>query len=49
MAERALELSRQHGQLAEAADMMEESFNKWPDLRGELEYWVKLWRKGMSV
>jgi serine/threonine-protein kinase len=49
MAQRAIELSRQHGQLAEAADMMEESFNKWPDLRGELEYWVKLWRKGMSV
>jgi serine/threonine-protein kinase len=49
MAERALELSRQPGSLAEAADMMEESFNRWPDLREELEYWVKIWRKGMSV
>lgn len=49
MADRALELARQHGRLPEAADMMEESFNKWPELREELEYWVKLWRKGMSV
>jgi eukaryotic-like serine/threonine-protein kinase len=49
MANRAIELSRQHGHLAEAADMMEESFNRWPELREELEYWVKLWRKGMSV
>ena len=48
MADRAIELSRQHGQLAEAADLMEESFNKWPELREELEYWVKLWRKGTS-
>ena len=29
--------------------MMEESFNRWPDLREDLEYWVKLWRKGVSV
>jgi serine/threonine-protein kinase len=49
MADRALELARQHGRLPEAADMMEESFNKWPELREELEYWVRLWRKGMSV
>jgi serine/threonine-protein kinase len=49
MADQALDLARQHGRLTEAADMMEESFNRWPELREELEYWVKLWRKGMSV
>jgi len=49
MAEYALKMSRQHRQLSEAADMMEEAFNRWPDLREEMEYWVKLWRKGMSV
>jgi serine/threonine-protein kinase len=49
MATRAIELSRQHGGLTDAADLLEESFNLWPELREEMEYWVKLWRKGMSV
>ena len=49
MASEALELARQHGRMAEAADLMEESFNRWPDLREEFESWVKLWRKGVIV
>ena len=43
----AIQLSRQMTRLAEAADMMEEAFNKWPHLREEHEYYVKLWRKGI--
>jgi serine/threonine-protein kinase len=49
LAARAVELSREHGRLSEAADLMEESFSHWPALRDEMEYWVKLWRKGISV
>ncbi|MGO4884405.1 MAG: serine/threonine-protein kinase [Bryobacteraceae bacterium] len=48
MADRAFELARQQGNLAEAADLLEESFNRWPALRDELDYWVKLWRKGIA-
>lgn len=43
----ALKLSRQPGRQAEAADLMEEAFNKNPTLRNEYEYHVKLWRKGV--
>lgn len=49
MAERALVLARGGGRLAEAADMMEEAFNKWPDLRKSYEYQLKLWRRGISM
>jgi eukaryotic-like serine/threonine-protein kinase len=47
MATQAVALSRQVGKLVEAADLMEEAFNKFPDLRDEYEYNVKLWRKGI--
>jgi len=41
----ALELSHQTSMLKEAADLMEEAFNKWPDLRDQYQYQVKLWRR----
>ena len=37
------------GRLNDAADMMEEAFNKWPDLRDKYEPQVKLWRCGISM
>ena len=43
----AIELARQAGKLVEAADLMEEAFNKWPALRDKHEYQVKLWRRGI--
>jgi serine/threonine-protein kinase len=48
MARQALELSRQVGRLKEAADLMEEAFNKWPPLRERHEYRLRLWRRGIS-
>jgi serine/threonine-protein kinase len=47
LAVEALKLSRQQGKLGEAADLMEEAFNKNPTLRNEYEYHVRLWRKGV--
>ena len=47
MMEQALRLSQQAGKLTEAADLMEEAFNKSPSLRAEKEYLVKLWRRGI--
>jgi Serine/threonine protein kinase len=49
MARRAVKLSRQSGQLTEAADLMEEAFNKWPAFREEYEARVRLWRCGISM
>jgi serine/threonine-protein kinase len=49
MSARAITLSKQASQLAEAADLMEEAFNYWPDLRQEYEYQVKLWRCGIIM
>ncbi len=49
MAARAIELARQTNKLVEAADMMEEAFNKWPDLRERHEYQLKLWRRGVCL
>lgn len=37
------------GRLAEAADILEEAFNKWPALRSEYEAQVKLWRRGIVM
>jgi serine/threonine-protein kinase len=48
MARGALELKRQ-GRLADAADAMEEAFNKWPDLRLRYAAQVRLWRCGISM
>lgn len=48
MARQALELKKQ-GRLADAADAMEEAFNKWPDLRQKYSPQVRLWRCGVSM
>lgn len=48
MAKQSIELKKQ-GRLAEAADLMEEAFNKWPNLRHKYEPQVKLWRCGISM
>ena len=48
MARQALELKKQ-GRLADAADAMEEAFNKWPDLRQKYAPQVRLWRCGVSM
>jgi serine/threonine protein kinase len=49
MVARALKLSRQAGKLVEAADLMEEAFNKSPGLRVEFASQLKLWRKGIVM
>jgi serine/threonine-protein kinase len=49
MVARAFELSRHPNKLPEAADLMEEAFNRWPDLREQYEYQLKLWRRGVSM
>jgi serine/threonine-protein kinase len=41
--------ARQAGRLAEAADLMEEAFNKSPELRQKYARHVKLWRCGISM
>lgn len=49
MSEQALSLAREGIRLNEAADLMEEAFNKWPDLRSKYEYQVRLWRRGLTM
>ncbi len=44
----AIELKKQ-GRLSDAADMMEETFNKWPDLRQKYAPQVRLWRCGIAM
>jgi eukaryotic-like serine/threonine-protein kinase len=41
--------AKQTGRLAEAADLMEEAFNKSPELRQKYAHQVKLWRCGISM
>jgi serine/threonine-protein kinase len=48
MVQKALK-SRQVGRLAEAADLMEEAFNKSPELRQKYAHQVKLWRCGITM
>lgn len=48
MAKKALSMKKV-GKLADAADIMEEAFNKWPDLRSKYASQVKLWRCGISM
>jgi len=48
MARQAFDLKKQ-GRLADAADAMEEAFNKWPDLRQKYAPQVRLWRCGISM
>jgi len=47
MVKRALELAWKEGNLKEAADLMEEAFNIWPDLREKHAQKVTLWRRGV--
>lgn len=49
MADAALNLARQASSLQEAADVMEESFNKSPRLRSLYEERLKLWRNGVMM
>jgi eukaryotic-like serine/threonine-protein kinase len=49
IAERAIELAQDPATLNEAADLMEEAFNKIPQLRSEYQGRVKLWRRGISM
>ena len=48
MAAEAIEIARDPSQLQEAADLMEQAFNKCPDLRSRHEHRLKLWRKGIG-
>jgi len=48
LARKAFE-ARKAGRLAQAADLMEEAFNKSPDLREKYASQVKLWRCGISM
>jgi eukaryotic-like serine/threonine-protein kinase len=48
LVDKALE-ARRGGRLGEAADLMEEAFNKSPELRGKYARQVKLWRCGISM
>jgi len=48
MAKQAIDLNKE-GKLGEAADIMEEAFNKWPDLRRKYSHQVRLWRCGISM
>ncbi len=47
MVDQALIMANHPQKLTEAADLMEEAFNKWPELRENYEYQVKLWRRGI--
>ncbi len=49
MIEQANELAKQATTLNEAADLMEEAFNKCPDLRPKYEHKLKLWRRGICM
>ena len=48
LAKNALEM-KQAGRLADAADLMEEAFNKWPELRHKFAPQVRLWRCGYRL
>jgi serine/threonine protein kinase len=49
IATRAIALAQDPSNLNEAADLMEEAFNKLPQLRSEYQGRVKLWRRGLSM
>ncbi len=46
---KALQTARQKGDLNEAADIMEEAFNKWPSLREKYAAKVTRWRCGIVM
>lgn len=45
----AMRLAREDGRLVEAADLMEEAFNRSPTLRERYASQVRLWRAGVSM
>jgi len=45
----AIQKAKEEGRLLEAADMMEEAFNKSPSLREKYANQVRLWRCGISM
>lgn len=45
----AIKLAREEGKLMQAADIMEEAFNKAPGLREKNSSRLKLWRAGISM
>jgi serine/threonine-protein kinase len=47
MIRQANSLAKQYSHLSEAADLMEQAFNKWPSYREQYAYQVTLWRKGI--
>ena len=49
LARTALSLAQEPGKLNEAADLMEEAINRWPELRAEHEYRLQLWRRGLVM
>ena len=49
MARTAIKKAKDEGKLFEAADMMEEAFNKSPSLRQKYANQVRLWRCGISM
>jgi len=49
MVAQAIKLAREASKPMEAADLMEEAFNKWPGLRDRYEYQLKLWRCGIIM
>ena len=49
LARQAIQIATQNGNLNEAADMMEEAFNKWPSLREKYAKKVTLWRRGIHM
>lgn len=48
MVKDAIHLAREVTRLSEAADLLEEAFNRWPQLRAEYDFKVKIWRRGIS-
>ena len=49
MVQQSLKLAKQTMRLMEAADLMEEAFNRWPGLRTDYQTQLQLWRRGISM
>jgi serine/threonine-protein kinase len=48
MVNQAKVLAKSPEKLSEAADILEQALNKWPQFREQYDYKLRLWRKGMS-
>jgi hypothetical protein len=49
MINEAIKLSHNVGNLMEAADLLEEALNRYPEFRNQYEYQLKLWRRGIIM